>query len=61
MEEAAALTRGHALWLGACLPKTPNRQSGDTQTAQTQCPAGFLVLPAFTFKREVHGVGAAWL
>lgn len=54
MEEAAVLTRGHAPWPGACLPKTPNRQSGDTETAQIQCPGRFLVLPTFTFKREVQ-------
>jgi hypothetical protein len=32
MEEAAVLTQPHRLWLGECLPKTPNRQSGDMKT-----------------------------
>lgn len=35
MEEAAGPTPGHAPWLGACLPKTPNRQSADKKTANT--------------------------
>lgn len=33
MEEAAGLTFSLAPWLGAYLPKTPNRRSGDTETA----------------------------
>lgn len=53
VEEAAALTCGHAPWPGACLPKTP--ASVEIAGSANTLPARFLVLPTFTLKREVPG------
>ena len=52
--QGCVLIIGGAPRLGACLPKTPNRQRGDMKTANT-APAWFLVLPAFTLERKVQG------
>lgn len=52
--QGCVLTISGTLRLGACLPKTPKRQSGDMKTANT-VPARFLVLPTFTLERKVRG------
>ena len=59
MEEAAGLTHSLAPSLGACLPKTPNRQSGDMKTVNT-VPGSFPGI-AHIYIKKGGAEGGGWV